>query len=104
VSDAAPRWRRSTRAGRAEGAARRDRQPTRVSDASLSVVVRESLVWEPLGELAPEAHVTLRTDLPVEAQLEDLRALLDRRIGRLTTVRSEPPSVTETSKKPAIAL
>ncbi|MGZ4305556.1 MAG: bifunctional aminoglycoside phosphotransferase/ATP-binding protein [Solirubrobacteraceae bacterium] len=67
----------------AQRAAQRDRQPTRVSDASLSVVMRESCAWEPLDELPPEAHVTLRSDRPVEAQLEDLRALLDRRIGRL---------------------
>ncbi|MGZ4197907.1 MAG: bifunctional aminoglycoside phosphotransferase/ATP-binding protein [Solirubrobacteraceae bacterium] len=88
----------------AERAARRDLQPTRVSDASLSVVMRESSVWEPLDELAPEAHVTLRSDRPVGAQLEDLRALLDRRIGRLTARRSEPPSATETPKRPANAL
>ena len=68
----------------AERAAQRDRQTVRVSDASLSVVRRESLAWEPLEELPPEAHVTLRSDRPVEAQLEDLRALLDRRIGQLS--------------------
>jgi hypothetical protein len=37
--------------------------------------------------------VTLRTDRPVEAQLEDLRALLDRRIGLLTTRETHPPLV-----------
>jgi predicted kinase len=79
----------------AERAARRDREPRRVSDASLSVVVRESSTWEPLDELPAEAHVTLRTDRRVEAQLEDLRALLDRRIGRLRIRRDEPPSVAE---------
>ena len=74
----------------AERAAMRDRQPRRVSDASLSVVVHESLAWEPLDELPPETHATLRSDRPVESQLEDLRALLDRRIDQLTTRRSEP--------------
>ena len=64
-------------------AAQRDSQPRRVSDASLSVVVRESSTWEPLDELPPEAHLTLRSDRRVETQLEDLCALLDRRIGRL---------------------
>ena len=68
----------------AQRAAQRDTHPGRVSDASLSIVLRESSSWEPLDELAPEAHVTLRSDRPVEAQLEDLRALLDRRIGLLT--------------------
>jgi len=79
----------------ASRAARRDRQTDGVSDASLSVVVRESAAWEPLGELPPEAHVTLRSDRRVEAQLEDLRALLDRRIGPLNERRSEPPTVAE---------
>ena len=88
----------------AERAARRDRQPRRVSDASLSVVVRESSAWEPLDELPPEAHVTLRSDRRVEAQLEDLRALLDRRIGLLMRRRDEPPSVTESPEYPAIEL
>lgn len=87
----------------AERAAQRDRKPMRVSDASLSVVVRERSTWEPLDELPAEAHVTLRSDRHVEAQLEDLRALLDRRIGWLTTRHQEPPGVTETSKRPAIA-
>ena len=81
----------------AERAAHRDREPRRVSDASLSVVVREISAWEPLDELLPEAHVTLRSDRPVDAQLEDLRALLDTRIGPLSTPLSEPLTAAETS-------
>ena len=81
----------------AERAAHRDREPRRVSDASLSVVVRESSAWEPLDELLPEAHVTLRSDRLVDAQLEDLRALLDTRIGPLSTPLSEPLTAAETS-------
>jgi aminoglycoside phosphotransferase family enzyme/predicted kinase len=77
----------------AERAARRDRRPSRVSDASLAVVLRESSAWEPLDELPAEAHVTLRTDRGVEAQLEDLRALLDRRMGRLAIGRGELASL-----------
>ena len=87
-----------------ERAAQRDRQAGRVSDASMSVVMRESSTWEPLDELPAEAHVTLRSDRRVAAQLKDLRALLDRRIGQLTTRQSEPPQIKETSKRPAIAL
>jgi aminoglycoside phosphotransferase family enzyme/predicted kinase len=79
----------------AQRAAQRDIRPGRVSDASLSIVLRESSTWEPLDELAPETHVTLRTDRPVEAQLEDLRALLDRRIGLLTTREPRAPGVAE---------
>jgi uncharacterized protein len=73
----------------AQRAAQRDHQPRRVSDASLPIVLRESSAWEPLDELAPEAHVPLRSDRPVEAQLDDLRALLDRRIDQPTMHRSE---------------
>lgn len=65
----------------ARRAIRRDQEPGHVSDASLSVVMREQAIWEPLDELAPETHVTLRSDRPVQAQLEDLRALLDRRLS-----------------------
>jgi predicted kinase len=72
----------------AERAAQRDREPGRVSDASLSVVMRERSAWEPLDELPPEAHLTLRSDRPLAAQLADLLALLDRRIGQLATRQS----------------
>ena len=58
-------------------------------------MLHESSTWEPLDELAPGAHVTLRTDRPVDAQLEDLRALLDRRIGLLTTREPRTPGVPE---------
>jgi predicted kinase len=39
--------------------------------------------WEPLDEVAPHAHVVLRTDRPVEDVTADLLALLDQRVGRL---------------------
>ena len=79
----------------AQRAAQREIRPGRVSDASLSVVLRESSTWEPLDEVVPEAHVTLRTDRPVDAQLEDLCALLDRRIGLLSTREPRTPAVSE---------
>jgi aminoglycoside phosphotransferase family enzyme/predicted kinase len=65
----------------AERAALRERETDRVSDATLPVVVRESARWEPLEEVPAQAHVTLRSDRPVEAMLADLLALLDSRIG-----------------------
>jgi uncharacterized protein len=68
----------------AQRAAVRDRQPGRVSDASLSVVMRERRSWDPLDEVAPESHLMLRSDRSVCAQLADLTALLDRRMDRLT--------------------
>lgn len=64
----------------ARRAARRERDPERVSDASLEVVLRERSAWEPLEEVAPQAHVALRSDRPVEDVLADVTALLDRRI------------------------
>lgn len=68
----------------ARRAVRRGRQPETVSDASLAVVLRESRVWEPLDELAPEAHVAVRSDRPGDAQLADLPALLDRHLSHLS--------------------
>jgi len=78
-------------------------RPGRVSDAWVSIVIRESSTWEPLDELAREAPVTVRSDGPVEAQLEDLRGLLDRRIGLLTTRESHPRRARETPKPLAVA-
>jgi len=75
----------------AQRAGRRDRQAVRVSDASRDVVMRESRSWEPLDEVPAESHVTLRSDRPVEAQLEDLVALLDRRLCRLTKPSAATP-------------
>jgi aminoglycoside phosphotransferase family enzyme/predicted kinase len=72
-------------------AAKRDRQPRRVSDASLSVVLRESAAWEPLDEVAAEAHVTLRGDRRPETLLNELVALLDQRIGSLMRDRRPRP-------------
>ena len=67
-------------------------------------MIRESSAWEPLDECPPEAHVTLRSDRPVEAGLADLRALLDSRIGLLSTQPTEPQDIAKNSKKPADAL
>ncbi len=61
-------------------AAERDSDPKRVSDATVEVVLRERSSWEPLDEVAPERHTTLRTDRPVEHVLADLIALLDMRM------------------------
>jgi hypothetical protein len=49
--------------------------------------------------IPPEAHVTLRSDRRVEAQLEDLRALLDRRMAQLSTTAEQPPIAAKTSTK-----
>jgi aminoglycoside phosphotransferase family enzyme/predicted kinase len=69
----------------AQRASRRDRDPARVTDADLRVVTREASSWEPLDEVAPHAHVTLRTDRRVETIVADVLGLLDQRIGALSS-------------------
>ena len=57
----------------------RERDPARVSDADLEVVLRERDAWEPLDEVPADACLTLRTDRDAEATLTDLTALADQR-------------------------
>lgn len=68
----------------ADRAASRDRQASQTSDASLAVVVRESSVWDPLDEVPPSAHIALRSDRAVEAQIDDIVALLNGHVGTLS--------------------
>jgi predicted kinase len=68
------------RAVLAERAARRERDPQRVSDADVAVVRRELESWEPLDEVAANGHLALRTDRPLEQVLGDVLALLDQRL------------------------
>ena len=68
------------RAVLAERAARRERDPGRVSDADAAVVRRELESWEPLDEVAANVHLALRTDRPLEHIVADVLALLDRRL------------------------
>lgn len=63
----------------ARRAAHRDALPSQVSDATSDVAARERLVWDPLDEVPAFAHLAVRTDLPIEAQLNDVSALLDLR-------------------------
>jgi predicted kinase len=67
----------------AERAARRERNPRRVSDADAGVVMREQAAWDPLDEVPAGAHFALRTDRPVEQIVADILALLDRRLQEL---------------------
>lgn len=78
---------------RAARAAARERDPLRVSDASLQVVLREGSDWEPLAEAAAEAHVVLRGDRPVQAQIVDLMALLDQRVAPCASDEGARPAV-----------
>lgn len=65
-------------------AGRRGREPGRVSDADLAVVLREQRSWEPLDEVAASAHLVLRTDRPLGEVVGDVQALLDGRLDDLT--------------------
>ncbi len=58
----------------------RERDPLRVSDATLAVVLREQHAWAPLDDIAPTARITLETDRPVREILEELVARLDERV------------------------
>jgi predicted kinase len=64
-------------------AAQRGHDRNRISDAGPAVVVREQRSWEPLDEVPPIVHLTLRTDRPVEQITGDVLALLDRRLVEL---------------------
>ena len=74
---------RAPRAVLAQRASIRTRDPGRVSDADVSVALREARSWEPLDEVPAEAHLTLRTDRPVERIVDDVMALLDGRLREL---------------------
>jgi predicted kinase len=64
----------------AERAARRERDPARVSDATAAIAARQLAEFEPLSEVAPGAHLVLRTDRPVEQPIAEVEAWLDRRL------------------------
>jgi uncharacterized protein len=63
-------------------ARRRLADPGRVSDADESVAARLRHDFEPLDEVPPERHLTVRADAPLDACLEELWALLDLRLER----------------------
>lgn len=67
---------------RAQRATLRDR-----AEATLAAAAAESDSWAPLDEVAPTAHLTIRSDRPVQAQLADVLGLLDQRLDRLTAHR-----------------
>jgi predicted kinase len=64
----------------ADRATRRERDRQRVSDADAEVVMRELGSWEHLDEVPAHAHLVIRTDRPLEQVVNDLLALLDRRL------------------------
>jgi aminoglycoside phosphotransferase family enzyme/predicted kinase len=70
----------------AERAARRAHDPERVSDADVTIALREQRAWEPLDEVPAPAHIALRTDRRLDEIVGDALALLDRRLLELRPV------------------
>jgi predicted kinase len=85
---------RAPRAVLAQRARLRAQDPGRVSDADVSVVLREEHSWEPLEEVSAQAHLMLRTDRPVQRIVEDLMELLDGHLRALacTPAHRDTPS------------
>lgn len=71
-------------------ARQRDRAGRGASDATASVVDQMHRRFEPLDEVAPGAQMAPRTDRIVADVVEDILAILDRRLGR-----SSPPNATQ---------
>lgn len=65
----------------AERATRREHDPARVSDATPAIAARQRREFEPLDEVAPEAHLTLRTDRPRRDLVGALEDWLDLRLA-----------------------
>lgn len=65
----------------AERAARRELDPDRVSDATPAIAARQRADFEPLDEVAPEAHLPLRTDRPLRDLAGAVEDWLDLRLA-----------------------
>ena len=65
----------------AKRAARRQLDPERVSDATPAIAARQRGEFQPLDEVPPRAHLTLRTDRPVGELLAEIEAWLDLRVS-----------------------
>ena len=61
-------------------AARRLREPGRVSDATPAIAAEQLSAFQPLDEVPPERHIALRTDREPEGVLDGLDAALDARM------------------------
>ena len=63
----------------AERAQDRERDPARISEATVEIAEREGRRWEPLDEVAPGSRVAVRTDRELEHVIGDLIDGLGRR-------------------------
>lgn len=64
-----------------ERATRRLHDQSRVTDAGPELAGHQVREFEALDEVAAGRHLTLRSDQPLPAQIDELEAALDRRIG-----------------------
>jgi aminoglycoside phosphotransferase family enzyme/predicted kinase len=55
----------------------REAHPDAISDASAEVASRLRAAWEPLDEIDPADHITIRADRPLELVLDDIECHLD---------------------------
>ena len=64
-------------------ARRRERDPERLSDAGAAVVTQELSSFEPMDEIAAAAHLSIRSDRPLSAQLTAVQCAIDLRLEAL---------------------
>ena len=74
-------------------AAERLADPDRVSDATPDIALRQHDAFEPFDEVPATGHVTVRSDLPVDALVEEVGDALDRRLPRRHAPTETPRSV-----------
>jgi aminoglycoside phosphotransferase family enzyme/predicted kinase len=65
----------------AERALRRELDPARVSDATPAIAARQRDEFEPLDEVSPDAHLSIRTDRPLDQIVCALEDWLDLPAG-----------------------
>jgi predicted kinase len=65
----------------AERASRRELDAARVSDATPAIAARQRREFEPLDEVPPDAHLSLRTDRPRGDLVGALEDWLDLRLA-----------------------
>jgi uncharacterized protein len=66
----------------AERARGRELDPHHTSDATAEIAARQVAEFEPLDEVEPDLHVTVRSDRDVRDLVDDVEAALDARLGR----------------------
>jgi predicted kinase len=72
----------------------RERDPARVSDATLAVLRRQLADREPLDEVPAAAHLPLRGDQPADVLTVAIEEALDRRALRPRDAPSAPARIT----------